>query len=262
LVREWPGSSVATPIAISPDGRFVARGGYGVKVWSIDGAEEPVLYSKWVSAGSLGFSPDSRMLAGHPGNDGGLALWSVPEFEPLPGGWGGSRDSNQGAAFPTGGMAFSPDGTLLATVFVVQGDNGSDSVIYLWDTRTGEQSRPLHSKYTTTHPSGLRFSPDGALLAGIYGPVLRVWDVAGRSEVAKRKVGTKHFTGLAFTPDGRRLLTVSNDETVRVWATSDWSESGGFEWKIGKLGAVAVSPDGCRIAAGGSSGKVVIWDAD
>ena len=57
-------------------------------------------------------------------------------------------------------------------------------------------------------------------------------------------------------------MTVHNDEMVRAWDTSSWSEAGSYAWKIGKLGAVAVAPDGCRVAAGGSTGKVVIWDVD
>ena len=261
MVREWPGSKIWSPITISPDGRFLARGGYGVRVWSVDGTEEPLLSSDQF-AESLGFSPDGRVLAASGTTAGPLALWSIPESEPLPAGWGGSRSSNDGNAFPTGGMAYHPDGRLLATVFGVLGAKAFDSVIYLWDTTTGEQVGALRSEYTSAHPTALRFSPDGLLLAGLSGPILQVWDVEKQSEVANHKVGTKHFKGLAFMPDGRRLLTVSNDETVRVWETSDWSESSGFEWKIGKLGAVAVSPDGCRIAAGGSTGKVVIWDAD
>jgi WD40 repeat protein len=261
MVREWSGSKFSAPIAFSPDGRLLARGGYGVRVWSIDGAETPLLSSPQF-ADSVAFSPDGRVLAAHGNHAGPLTLWSIPEAEPLPAGWGGDRSSNDNKAFPTGGMAYRPDGRLLATVFGVLGDKGFDSVIYLWDVATGEQVGALRSEYISAHPAALRFSPDGSLIAGVGGPVLRVWDVDGRAEVAYRQLGTKHAKGLAFMPDGRRLLTVSNDEKVRVWETSDWSESGGFEWKIGKLGAVAVSPDGCRIAAGGGTGKVVIWDAD
>ena len=66
-------------------------------------------------------------------------------------------------------------------------------------------------------------------------------------------------TDLAFTPDGQELVSASNDKTIRVW---DW-QSGltlrtirGYlgQGSDGKIFAVAVSPDGKTIAAGGYFG--------
>ncbi|ANT53639.1 caspase family protein [Mesorhizobium amorphae] len=64
---------------------------------------------------------------------------------------------------------------------------------------------------------------------------------------------------LAFTPDGQKLVSASNDKTIRVW---DWQS--GVTLRIirgylgqgsdGKVFAVAVSPDGKTIAAAGYFG--------
>jgi WD40 repeat protein len=173
----------------------------------------------------------------------------------------------------TEGVAFSLDGRLLTTAHLV---------------RVGEQQKSLGAQWGhyTTHeydyvvrvremPSGrvvrtipgwqqgvrfLAFSPDGATLVGTAGPRLRVWDLANDREIALHKRGTKHFQGLAFM--GRHLLTVSNDETVRVWDAHSWTELTTIHWTIGALINLAVSADGLRAAAGSDAGKVVVWDLE
>ena len=52
------------------------------------------------------------------------------------------------------------------------------------------------------------------------------------------------------------------DETVRIWETNTWQEHTTFQWKIGKLLNIALSPEGLRAAAGGDKGQIVIWDVE
>ena len=72
----------------------------------------------------------------------------------------------------------------------------------------------------------------------------------------------QHFTGLAFHPSGRFLAATSNDNTVKLYDTTTWEMAHAFDWQIGRLRSVAISPDGTLAAAGGDKGKIVVWDFD
>lgn len=261
-VRPCAATSFATPVAVSPDGRLLARGGYEVEVWETASGRS-VISEPQLCAQTLAFAPDGTEFAAF-GPDGPLARWSLPAGHPLPGGWGGTRRTNNGARFPAGAMAYSPEGSVIATSYGVLVDQkvGYASHIFLWERTTGTLLGELQARFTHAHPTAIAFSPDGSVLAGIFGPVLQAFDVASREQVASIKPGTKHFKGLVFTPDGGQLATVSNDKIVRVYDTATWAEVTGYEWKVGKLGCVAIASDGLRMAAGSDSGTIVVWDVD
>jgi hypothetical protein len=67
-------------------------------------------------------------------------------------------------------------------------------------------------------------------------------------------------TGVAFSPDGKRIVTCSEDRTVKVWDAQGGLELLTLKEHSGGVAGVALSPDGKRLVAGGY--KTTLWDAD
>ncbi len=107
-------------------------------------------------------------------------------------------------------------------------------------------------------------SPRGDCFARTSGMRLFVHDLAHPNHEPLRILNDnrKHFTGIAFHPSGDYLAATSNDTTVKLYETRTWQVARLFSWEVGRLGAVAFSPDGCQGAVGSHSGKVVVWDID
>ncbi len=112
--------------------------------------------------------------------------------------------------------------------------------------------------------ASVAFSPDGQRLAsaGADGAI-KIWNskTGQLIQTIKAHVGWAHC--VAFHPNGRHVVSAGEDKRFRVWDLSDGSEV--FQGPcdavhlVGTAYAVAFSPDGGRLAAGGG-GALNIWD--
>lgn len=151
-------------------------------------------------------------------------------------------------------LAVSPDGAWLAAVGCKR--------FYLLRADTLEVVASSAHRALSSGAFALAFAPSGRALVYSAGRELFVWGVAEGRATHRRQLDTKHFMDAAFAPNGRSLLTVSKEGSVRVWDAESWECVRAYEWEVGPLRAVGVSPDGTRAAAAGNSGRVVIWDLD
>jgi hypothetical protein len=73
---------------------------------------------------------------------------------------------------------------------------------------------------------------------------------------------TDSIENVAFTPDGKRLVTVSQDATARVWDVATGRETAKFTGHTEPVRGLALLPDNRRAVTAGWGGAVRLWDLD
>ena len=197
------------------------------------------------------FSPDGKILAvGTRERGWAIELWDLHRHE---------RVKVLQDTVATGPLAFSPDGTTLASA------GGAE--VKLWDVATGKLLRTFggHQHAILT----IAFTPDGKRVVSTDGGnldskdvpgVIRVWDAATGERLQELTGHTKFIWSIAVSPNGERLVSAGLDE-VRFWNLLTGEPIEGMMVKTAEEGGgVAWSPEGDLLATY-YQGHVVLWDA-
>ncbi|MCT7962170.1 CHAT domain-containing protein [Laspinema sp. D1] len=195
---------------------------------------------------ALAVSPSGRLATG--GSDGIANIWD-PSGKLLYKLQASEKSKDFGSQ-DVNGVAFNPEGTLLATAPDV-------GAARLWDTEGNEVAKLEGHDGPVIH---VVFSPDGKLVAtGGSDGTARLWDTEGK-ELAQLRGHEDWVNSLVFSPDGRFLATGGIDGTARLWNTSG-QQLGQLPGHEGGVSTVTFSPDGRFLATAGYDGTARIWDS-
>ena len=244
----------AVDLAFHPGGdtlALVTREGI-LQTWQLSQGERLCqVRAHHTAANSLAFRADGEQLVTS-GNDGFARIWDSADL------WSAGCDPQPrveliGASFGVPDAAFSPDGSLLASI--------DSHMVRLRDPQT---RRLIYGLEGQAALYSLAFSPDGSTLAaGEMGNTLRLWEVQGGAEVLALSLpgqADAFLWRVAFSPDGRWLAAGSSDGSLALWE----AESGALAWAVQAHGAavsaLAFSPDGRWLASGGLDAAVYLWE--
>ncbi len=241
-------------LAFSPSGTTLASGSTDQTVRLWDASTGQLLATLTGHTGFIGgvvFSPDGATLASA-ARDGSVRLWDVATGQEKSGfSFRTALDPDTNLRYWATGVAFSPDGTILAV-------GATDGVVYLVDATSGQQIRQLRGHTNWIVIRGLAFSPDGATLysSGLDATV-RAWNVASGAELATFDTHRLDIFSIAISPDGERLVSVSDQEgRLIVWDLLQRRPDTSLRIGLGLVTSLLFSPDSAVLGSVGYNGVI------
>jgi WD40 repeat protein len=211
--------------------------------------------SAWINR--LAFNQNGEILAssgcGKVENDkclrGDIVLWDMQTHKPI--------DQPLTNDFVwVGGVAFSPDGKILASSICKELENDSclQGEIVLWNIQTREPTGKPLTGYSDMI-NNLVFNPNGKLLAATSYFETILWDMQTRQSIGQLPADD-WASGLAFSPDGETLATAYLGDSVILWDVHTLAPIG----VPLKGNEVVFSPDGKILATVTIDQDIILWD--
>jgi WD40 repeat protein len=132
-----------------------------------------------------------------------------------------------------------------------------DGSLKLWDTRTGQCIHSMHFDRGNVWDVAI-YGEALASACYVESSVCVVWNIQTGEKVAELSGHKKTITGCAWLSEGR-VLTWSEDKTVRLWSATTGDEEQIFDRHTSEVAGAFVLPDR-KVASWSASGGLWIWD--